>query len=46
MKLFTGTNGVSSYEDYEYDDSRFYDANFDGTSIPVVTGIVALYTSL
>ena len=44
--LAAGTNGVSSYEDYErYDDSRFYDANFDGTSAaaPVVTGIVALY---
>ena len=34
------------YTDYErYDDSRFYDAYFNGTSAaaPVVTGIVALY---
>ena len=34
------------YDDYErYDDSRFYDAYFNGTSAaaPVVTGIIALY---
>ena len=44
--LSAGTNGVSSYEDYRrYDDSRFYDCFFNGTSAaaPVITGLVALY---
>ena len=44
--LAPGTNGVSSYEDYErYDDNRFYDILFNGTSAaaPVVTGLIALY---
>jgi len=41
-----GVFSGGGYDDYErYDDSRFYDANFNGTSAaaPVVTGIVALY---
>lgn len=41
-----GVFSDGGYDDYErYDDSRFYDANFNGTSAaaPVVTGIVALY---
>ena len=44
--LAPGTNGVSSYEDYErYDDNRFYDTPFAGTSAaaPVVAGLIALY---
>ena len=44
--LAPGTNGVSSYENYvRYDDSRFYDCEFGGTSAaaPVVTGLIALY---
>jgi len=44
--LAPGTNGVFSYEDYvRYDDSRFYDCQFGGTSAaaPVVTGLIALY---
>jgi hypothetical protein len=44
--LAAGTNGVSSYEDYErYDDSRFYDASFNGTSAasPVACGLIALF---
>ena len=41
-----GVFSGGGYDDFErYDDSRFYDANFNGTSAaaPVVTGIVALY---
>ena len=44
--LAPGTNGVSSYEDFErYDDSRFYDCRFNGTSAaaPAATGVIALY---
>ena len=47
--LAPGTNGVSSYEDYErYDDSRFYDTNFNGTSAaaPVASGVIALYMQM
>lgn len=44
--LAPGTNGVSSYEDYQrYDDTNFYDCSFNGTSAaaPVVTGLISLY---
>jgi subtilisin family serine protease len=44
--LAPGTNGVSGYTDYQrYDDNRFYDCYFNGTSAaaPVVTGVIALY---
>lgn len=44
--LSAGTNGVSSYEDFQrYDDTRFYDCRFNGTSAaaPVATGALALY---
>ena len=44
--LAPGTNGVTSYENYvRYDDNRFYDCEFSGTSAaaPVVTGLIALY---
>ena len=44
--LAPGTNGVTGYADYErYDDNRFYDTAFNGTSAaaPVVTGLIALY---
>lgn len=44
--LAPGTNGVGGYTDYQrYDDSRFYDTYFNGTSAaaPVVTGILAQY---
>jgi len=44
--LAPGTNGISGYTDYQrYDDNRFYDHYFNGTSAaaPVVTGLVALY---
>tara|TARA_B100002019_G_scaffold64355_3_gene55153 strand:- start:9703 stop:11634 length:1932 start_codon:yes stop_codon:yes gene_type:complete len=44
--LSAGTNGVSSYEDFQrYDDTRFYDCRFNGTSAaaPVATGVLALY---
>ena len=44
--LAPGTNGVTGYADYErYDDNRFYDTPFAGTSAaaPVVTGLIALY---
>ena len=47
--LSPGTNGVSDYEDYvRYDDSRFYDTNFDGTSAasPVAAGVIALYMEM
>ena len=47
--LAPGTNGVSSYEDYErYDDNRFYDTNFNGTSAaaPVASGVIALYMQM
>jgi hypothetical protein len=47
--LAAGTNGVSGYTDYQrYDDSRFYDNNFNGTSAaaPVATGVIALYLQL
>ena len=47
--LAPGTNGVSSYEDYErYDDTRFYDTNFNGTSAaaPVASGVIALYMQM
>ena len=44
--LAAGTNGVTGYVDYErYDDSRFYDNYFNGTSAaaPVASGLLALY---
>ena len=44
--LSAGTNGVSGATDYQrYDDSRFYDMFFNGTSAasPIVAGVVALY---
>ena len=44
--LAPGTNNVSGYTNYvRYDDSRFYDCEFGGTSAaaPVVTGLIALY---
>ena len=37
---------ISGYTDYQrYDDSNFYDVNFNGTSAaaPVATGVIALY---
>ena len=47
--LAPGTNGVSGYTDYQrYDDNRFYDNNFNGTSAasPVAAGLVALYMEM
>lgn len=44
--LAAGTNGVSGYTDYQrYDDPRFYDNYFNGTSAasPVACGLIALY---
>ena len=44
--LSAGTNGVVAYEDFQrYDDNRFYDCRFNGTSAaaPVATGVLALY---
>jgi subtilisin family serine protease len=44
--LSAGTNSVTGYTDYQrYDDGRFYDCYFNGTSAaaPVVTGVIALY---
>lgn len=44
--LAAGTNGASGYTDYQrYDDSNFYDNNFNGTSAasPVACGLIALY---
>jgi hypothetical protein len=44
--LSAGTNNVAGYTDYQrYDDSRFYDCYFNGTSAaaPVTTGVIALY---
>ena len=44
--LSAGTNGVPAYQDYQrYDDYRFYDCRFNGTSAaaPVATGVLALY---
>ncbi len=44
--LSAGTNGVANYTDYErYDDSRFYDHYFNGTSAaaPVTSGLLVLY---
>jgi subtilisin family serine protease len=44
--LAPGTNNVSGYTGYQrYDDDRFYDCLFNGTSAaaPVVTGLIALY---
>ncbi len=44
--LAPGTNNVSGYTDYQrYDDNRFYDCYFNGTSAgaPVATGLIALY---
>ena len=44
--LAAGTNGVASYVDYvRYDDNRFYDASFNGTSAaaPVACGLIALF---
>ena len=44
--LSAGTNGVSGYTDYQrWDDARFYDCFFNGTSAaaPIVTGVIALY---
>jgi len=44
--LAAGTNGIASYVDYErYDDNRFYDASFNGTSAacPVACGLIALF---
>ena len=47
--LAPGTNGVSGYTDYQrYDDNRFYDNFFNGTSAasPVAAGLVALYMEM
>ena len=47
--LSPGTNGVSDYEDYQrYDDGRFYDTSFNGTSAasPVAAGVIALYMEM
>ena len=44
--LAAGTNGVAGYTDYQrYDDSRFYDNYFNGTSAaaPVATSVLSLY---
>ena len=44
--LTAGVNGVSGATDYQrYDDNRFYDMFFNGTSAasPIVAGVVALY---
>ena len=44
--LSAGVNGVTGATDYQrYDDSRFYDMFFNGTSAasPIVAGVVALY---
>jgi hypothetical protein len=44
--LAPGTNGIAGYIDYQrYDDTRFYDCLFNGTSAaaPVATGVIALY---
>ena len=44
--LSAGVNGVSGATDYQrYDDSRFYDMFFNGTSAasPIVAGVIALY---
>ncbi|MEL0311710.1 MAG: S8 family serine peptidase, partial [Candidatus Poseidoniales archaeon] len=44
--LAAGTNGVTNYTDFErYDDSRFYDNYFNGTSAaaPVACGLLAIY---
>jgi len=44
--LAAGTNGVIGYEDFQRaDDSRFYDALFNGTSAaaPVACGLLCLY---
>jgi hypothetical protein len=44
--LAAGTNGVGGYTDYQrYDDTRFYDNYFNGTSAaaPVASGLIALY---
>ena len=44
--LSAGTNSVSGYTDYQrWDDARFYDCYFNGTSAaaPIVTGVIALY---
>lgn len=44
--LAAGTNGVTGYIDFQrYDDSRFYDSNFNGTSAaaPVACGLLAIY---
>ena len=47
--LAPGTNGVTGYTDYQrYDDNRFYDNNFNGTSAaaPVAAGLIALYMEM
>ena len=47
--LSAGCNGISGDQDYvRYDDSRFYDKYFNGTSAaaPVVTGVIALYLQI
>jgi uncharacterized membrane protein len=44
--LAAGTNGVAGYTDYQrYDDSRFYDNYFNGTSAaaPVASSVLSLY---
>ena len=44
--LAAGTNGVTNYTDFErYDDSRFYDNYFNGTSAaaPVACGLLVIY---
>ena len=44
--LGAGTNNVSGYTDYQrYDDTRFYDCRFNGTSAaaPVATSVLSIY---
>ena len=47
--LSAGTNSASGYTDYQrWDDGRFYDCYFNGTSAaaPIVTGVIALYLEI
>lgn len=44
--LAPGTNGASGYTDYQrYDDTRFYDCRFNGTSAaaPVASSVLSVY---